>query len=282
MGFPRKGFVLTGRGGPGILAGEPRHRSERKERTLADKVIVVMPALNAEATLERTVADIPSGVVDEIILVDDRSTDRTVEIAERLGLRTIQLPRRSGYGGNQKRCYDEALGAGADIVVMVHPDYQYDSRLLPHVIGFIRDDVCDVILGSRIRTRREALESGMPVYKYVSNRILTLIENLILGFNLSECHTGYRAYRRDVLEKIDYRRNSDDFVFDTEMLVEIAAHQFRIADVPVPCRYFDEASQIRLGPSVKYGLETLGVLGAFLLHKSRLRPDRRFEPNPHD
>jgi glycosyltransferase involved in cell wall biosynthesis len=237
-----------------------------------------MPARNAEATLERTVRDIPPGVVDSIILVDDRSTDRTVELSRRLGLTTIELERRSGYGGNQKRCYDEALAAGADIVVMVHPDYQYDSRLLPYIIGFIRDGVCDVILGSRIRTRGEALASGMPRYKYVANRALTLVENLLLGVNLSECHTGYRAYRREVLEKIPYRRNSDGFVFDSEFLVEAVALGFRIADVPVPCRYFDEASQIRLGPSVRYGLGTLGVLGSYVLHRAGLRRDPRFRP----
>lgn len=239
-----------------------------------------MPALNAEATLERTVRDIPEGVVDRVILVDDVSEDRTVEISRRLGLDTIELPRRSGYGGNQKRCYDEALAAGADVVVMVHPDYQYDSRLLPHLIGFIRDGVCDVIFGSRIRTRREALASGMPPYKYVANRLLTLTENIVLGLNLSECHTGYRAYRRSVLETIPYRSNSDDFVFDTEFLVQAAHFGFRIADVPVPCRYFDEASQIRFGASVKYGAETLGVLAAYLLHRGGLRRDRRFIASP--
>lgn len=247
---------------------------------MSERVVVVMPALNAEATLERTVRDIPGGVVDRIILVDDVSEDRTVEIARRLGLQTIELPRRSGYGGNQKRCYEEALTAGADVVVMVHPDYQYDSRLLPHMIGFIRDGVCDVIFGSRIRTRGEAIRSGMPPYKYVANRFLTLVENMVLGINLSECHTGFRAYRREVLETIPYHKNSDDFVFDTEFLVQVAAFGFRIADVPVPCRYFDEASQIRFGASVKYGLETLAVLGAYLLHRGKIRRDPRFRPIP--
>jgi glycosyltransferase involved in cell wall biosynthesis len=242
------------------------------------KIVVVMPARNAEATLEKTVRDIPKGAAGEIILVDDVSSDRTVEIARRLGLRTIELPRRSGYGGNQKRCYDEALAAGADIVVMVHPDYQYDSRLLPYMIGFIKDGVCDVILGSRIRTRREALISGMPVYKYFANRALTLVENLVLGLNLSECHTGYRAYRREVLERVRYDRFDDGFVFDSEFLVAVAALGFRIADVPVPCRYFDEASQIRFRASVGYGLGTLGVLGAYLLHRAQIRRDVRFVP----
>ncbi len=240
------------------------------------KVIVVMPARNARTTLEKTVADIPSGVVDEIILVDDRSTDGTADLARKIGLTTIELEKRSGYGGNQKRCYDEALRSGADIVVMVHPDYQYDSRLLPHVIGFIRDDVCDVIFGSRIRTRREALESGMPRHKYIANRALTLIENLVFGINLTECHTGYRAFRSDVLRAIPYKRNSDNFVFDSEVLAQVVAFDFRIGDVPVPCRYFDEASEIRFWPSVRYGLETLGVAGAFLLHRWDLKKDRRF------
>jgi glycosyltransferase involved in cell wall biosynthesis len=247
---------------------------------VSGKVIVVMPALNAVATLRKTVGDIPEGVVDEIILVDDCSTDGTADLARELGLTTIELDHRSGYGGNQKRCYDEALKAGAEIIVMVHPDYQYDSRLLPHMIGFIETGVCDVVFGSRIRTRKEALDSGMPLFKYVANRFLTLIENLAFGINLTECHTGYRAYRREVLTTIPYKINSDNFVFDSEMIAQIVAFDIRIGDVPVPCRYFDEASQIRLGPSIRYGLSTLAVVGAFLLHKTGLSRDRRFIANP--
>lgn len=240
------------------------------------KVIVVMPARNARSTLKRTVDDIPEGVVDQIILVDDQSTDDTAGLARELGLTTIELESRSGYGGNQKRCYKEALNAGADIVVMVHPDYQYDSRLLPHMIGFITGDVCDVVFGSRIRTRREAIESGMPLFKYISNRVLTLIENFAFGINLTECHTGYRAYSREVLQVVPFEINSDNFVFDSEMIAEIVAHNFRIGDVPVPCRYFEEASEIGFLPSVQYGLSTLGVVGAFLLHRLHLKRDARF------
>lgn len=240
-----------------------------------------MPARNARATLRRTVEDIPEGVVDQIILVDDRSTDGTADLARELGLTTIELEERSGYGGNQKRCYREALEAGADIVVMVHPDYQYDSRLLPHLIGFIADNVCDVIFGSRIRTRSEAIESGMPPFKYVANRVLTLVENLAFGINLTECHTGYRAYSREVLSTIPYHLNSDNFVFDSEVIAEVVAHGFRMGDVPVPCRYFEEASEINFPASVRYGLSTLGVVASFLLHRIGLKRDRRFaRPSP--
>ncbi len=236
-----------------------------------------MPARNARTTLEKTVNDIPEGSVDQIILVDDQSTDGTADLARQLGLTTIELDSRSGYGGNQKRCYDEALKAGADIVVMVHPDYQYDSRLLPHMIGFISNDVCDVVFGSRIRTRREAIESGMPLFKYIANRALTFIENLAFGINLTECHTGYRAYSREVLETIPYKLNSNNFVFDSEMIAEIVTHDFRIGDVPVPCRYFEEASEISFLPSVRYGLSTLLVVADFLLYKFKLKGDRRFK-----
>jgi glycosyltransferase involved in cell wall biosynthesis len=237
------------------------------------KIIAVMPAYNAEATVERTWKDIPSGAVDEVILVDDGSTDRTVEIARTLGLTVIVHPRNGGYGANQKTCYDEALGRGADIVIMIHPDYQYDSRLTPLLTGFIEDGVCDIVLGNRIRTRREALACGMPAWKYLANRFLTFLENLALGQNLGECHTGFRAYSRRVLETIPYRRNSDDFVFDTEILVQAVHFGFRIGDVPVPVRYMPEASSINFKRSVAYGLRTLWTLVRFFAHRLRLRRD---------
>ena len=221
------------------------------------RIIVVMPAYNAAETVEATVSDIPGGLVDEIILVDDASTDNTVEIARRLGLTTIVHDTNRGYGANQKTCYDRALADGADYVVMIHPDYQYDSRLVGHIIGFLQTDVCDVILGNRIRTRAEALATGMPPYKYLANRGLTIIENMLTGQNLGEWHSGYRAYTRRVLETIPYRNNSDDFVFDSEFLVQCVYFGFRLATVPVPVRYFSEASSISMRRSIAYGAQTL-------------------------
>jgi len=232
------------------------------------KIIIVMPAFNAEATLERTYNDIPPGLVDEIILVDDASSDRTVEIAQKLGLTVIVHPENRGYGANQKTCYDEALKRNPDIVVMIHPDYQYDSRLIPYIIGFLEKGICDVVLGSRIRTRKEALECGMPKYKYLSNRLLTFTENIVLGQNVSDFHSGYRAYTRKVLETIPYHYNSDNFVFDTEFLVQAVYFGFRIGDVPVPVRYFDEASSINFSESVKYGLGCLWTAFLFRLAKT--------------
>jgi glycosyltransferase involved in cell wall biosynthesis len=235
------------------------------------KIIIVMPAYNAAETLEKTYHDIPPGTVDEIILVDDASTDRTVAIARKLGLTVIVHPENRGYGANQKTCYDEALKRNPDIVVMIHPDYQYDSRLIPYITGFLKKDICDVILGSRIRTRAEALACGMPAYKYISNRVLTFTENIVLGQNVSDFHSGYRAYTRRVLETIPYRNNSDGFVFDTEFLVQAVYYGFRIGDVPVPVRYFDEASSINFSNSVIYGCKTLFTLAKYLLQVTRLK-----------
>ena len=237
------------------------------------KVIAVMPAYNAASTLEATVRDIPKGSVDEIILVDDVSRDNTVEIARSLGLTVIEHEKNRGYGGNQKTCYDEALKRGADIVIMIHPDYQYDSRLAPYIIGFLEDGICDIILGNRIRTRREALQSGMPMWKYLANRMLTIIENMLTGQNFGEWHTGYRAYTAEVLRTIPYHKNSDDFVFDTQFLVQAVECGFRIGGVPVPVRYMAEASSINFGRSVVYGLRTLEtVLRHFLTRLGILRP----------
>lgn len=241
------------------------------------KVIVVMPAYNAAETLERTYRDIPKGFVDDIILVDDRSRDNTPEIARSLGIYTIEHPENRGYGGNQKTCYTEALKRGADIVIMIHPDYQYDSRLVPYLLGFLDLGICDIILGSRIRTRHETISCGMPVYKYFFNRILTIIENIVLGQNVSDFHTGYRAYTRTVLETIPFMNNSDDFVFDTEFLVQAVYFGFRIGCVPVPVRYFSEASSIDFKNSVVYGLKTLGTLAKYLLQKSAIKRYPLFE-----
>jgi glycosyltransferase involved in cell wall biosynthesis len=222
------------------------------------KIIVVLPAYNAASTLEMTVHDIPD-MVDEIILVDDKSDDATVAVAKRLGLFVFRRVSNGGYGANQKTCYRLALDHGADIIVMVHPDYQYDPKLINFFAEFIGSNFFDVMLGTRIRSRREALAGGMPIYKYISNRALTILENFVSGYNLSEWHTGMRAYKREVLASIDWQSNSDDFVFDTEMLFKIVAKNYRIGETPVPVRYFKNASSINFRRSLKYGLATVWV-----------------------
>jgi glycosyltransferase involved in cell wall biosynthesis len=231
------------------------------------RTIAIMPAYNAAATLERTVADIPVGAVDEIILVDDCSRDKTVEIARRLGLTVITHEKNSGYGGNQKTCYRHALERGAEFIVMIHPDYQYDSRVVQVAIEILKLGICDVILGSRIRTRREALDGGMPKWKYIANRGLTTCENIALGQNLGDFHSGFRAYRRVVLETVPFEQNSNDFVFDSQFLAQAVHFGFKLGDIPVPVRYFDEASSINFGRSVTYGLRTVQVLWQFWLHR---------------
>jgi glycosyltransferase involved in cell wall biosynthesis len=240
-----------------------------KERKF-QKVIAVMPAYNAELTLEKTFRDFPKGSVDEVIVTDDCSSDRTAEIAKSLGITVLRHSENKGYGANQKTCYDAALDKEADAVVMIHPDYQYDSRVIPYALGFLSLGVCDVIIGSRVRTRREALESGMPFYKYISNRFLTIVENIILGQNLGDFHSGFRAYTRKVLETIPYKKNSDDFVFDTEFLAQAVFFSFKIGDIPIPCRYFEEASSINFLRSTKYGLQTLLVMAKYMIQKTGL------------
>lgn len=231
------------------------------------KIIAVMPAYNAAATVEQTVKDIPEGSVAEVILVDDCSSDDTVKVAEGLGLTVISHDTNTGYGGNQKTCYRKAIDLGADIVVMIHPDYQYDSRVIPVAAELIRLGNCDVVLGSRIRTRAEALEGGMPVWKYIANRFLTAFENVAMGQNLGDFHSGFRAYRRDVLDTISWEENSDDFVFDTQFLAQSVTAGFRLADIPVPVRYFEEASSINFRRSTRYGLLTLWVMVLFWLNR---------------
>jgi glycosyltransferase involved in cell wall biosynthesis len=231
------------------------------------KVIAVLPAYNAETTLAATLADFPAGCVDEILLVDDGSTDRTVAIARDMGLTVIVHEKNTGYGGNQKTCYRYCLEHGADIVVMIHPDYQYDARVIPHAVGIIELGICDVVLGNRVRGRKETLRCGMPWWKYLSNRGLTAFENLLLGQNLGEFHSGFRVYRRKVLETIPFERNSDDFVFDTQFLVQAVHFGFRLGDIPVPVRYFDEASQINFRRSTKYGIQTLATVGKYWLNR---------------
>ncbi len=231
------------------------------------RVVAVMPAYNAALTLKQTVDDIPPGSVDEIILVDDRSSDETVALARELGLTVIPHEQNLGYGGNQKTCYRTALDAGADYIVMIHPDYQYDSRVVPVAVEILRLGICDVILGSRIRTRREALEGGMPGWKYIANRILTTVENMALGQNLGDFHSGFRAYRREVLEAVPWQNNTDDFAFDSQFLAQSVYFGFKLGDIPVPVRYFDEMSSINFRRSVKYGCTTLWILAQFWLQK---------------
>jgi len=242
------------------------------------KIVIVMPAYNAAKTIKMTLDDIPAGSFDEIILVDDCSKDNTAEIARSLGLRVIEHEKNLGYGGNQKTCYKTALESGADIVVMLHPDYQYAPKLVPFLTGLIEMNVCDIVLANRIRARKEVMDGGMPFYKYFFNRALTLVENLVLGLNLGECHSGYRAYSRKSLETLRFELNSNDFVFDQEIIAQAAACGLRIGDVPVTAKYFTEASSINLPRSIKYGLETLLVLLKFVLHKTGVIKNKKFLP----
>lgn len=240
------------------------------------KVIAVMPAYNASKTLTQTVNDIPKGVVDEVILVDDYSQDNTIEVAEGLGLTVYKHEKNMGYGANQKTCYKLALEKGADIVVMIHPDYQYDSRLTPYLVNFIRDGYFDVMLGTRIRTRKEALEGGMPLYKYLANRLLTIIENVVTGQNLSEWHTGFRAFSRKVLTTIPWQNNSDGFVFDSQFLFQCVAFGFKIGEIPVPVRYHEKSSSINFCQSVVYGLGTLRMAILYILKKFNVIKSKYF------
>ncbi|HEY5373480.1 MAG TPA: glycosyltransferase family 2 protein [Polyangiaceae bacterium] len=229
------------------------------------KVTVVMPAYNAEQTLQRTVAEVPS-LVDDIIVVDDHSRDNTTEVARKLGLHTIRHEQNRGYGGNQKTCYRAALERGADIVVMVHPDYQYTPKLVPSLAHCIASGLFDVALGSRILGGR-AREGGMPLYKYISNRLLTATENVLISQKLSEYHTGYRAFSRQLLLALPLEENDDDFAFDNQMLVQAAYFGFKIAEVTCPTSYFEEASSISFRRSVTYGFGVLRAAADFRLAK---------------
>jgi glycosyltransferase involved in cell wall biosynthesis len=242
----------------------------------SERVIVVMPAYNAAQTLEKTYNDLPQDIVDEIILVDDVSQDETVEIARRLGLKVVIHVQNTGYGGNQKTCYLEALKDGADIVVMLHPDYQYDSRLVPELIRPIRDGEADLVLGSRV-LGGGTLAGGMPVYKYLSNRFLTLVENLAFRKRLSEYHTGFRAYSRRFLETVPFLLNSDRFVFDSEILAQAVAFGFEITEIAVPTRYFDDASSVGLKDGIVYGIETLSVVLRYLLNRAGMVKTDQFQ-----
>jgi glycosyltransferase involved in cell wall biosynthesis len=248
---------------------------------LGKKLVVVLPAYNAEKTLAQTYAEIPFDIVDEVVLVDDASRDETVELAKRLGIRhVIRHERNKGYGGNQKTCYDTALALGADIVVMLHPDYQYTPKLLTAMASIIANGVYPCVLGSRI-LGGGTLKGGMPLYKYIANRFLTLAQNLLMGQKLSEYHTGYRAFSREVLEAVDYHANSDDFIFDNEMLAQIFYAGFEIAEITCPTKYFEEASSINFVRSSIYGLGVLRVSIQYALQKLGLGAFRIFQKKPH-
>lgn len=235
-----------------------------------------MPAYNAEKTLRQTYAELPHDYVDEVVLVDDASGDNTARVAKELGITTILHPVNGGYGANQKTCYRKALELGADITVMVHPDYQYSPRLVTAMASMITSGHYDVVLGSRI-LGGGALKGGMPLYKYIANRFLTAFENLILGVKLSEYHTGYRAFSRKVLETLPLERNSDDFVFDNEMLVQAVSFGFRIGEISCPTKYFPEASSISFWPCVRYGAGVLSTACKYLLHSSKTKRNAMFE-----
>jgi glycosyltransferase involved in cell wall biosynthesis len=240
------------------------------------KIVVVMPAFNAAKTLRMTYSDLPRDVVDSVILVDDGSSDETVAIARQLGLEVFIHNRNYGYGANQKTCYREALKSGADIVVMVHPDYQYDPRLVPEVIAPIQREEADVVLGSRLMGS-SPMKQGMPWWKFIANRFLTEIENLAFGLRMSEYHTGYRAFRRQALESVNLEMNSDRFIFDQEIVAQMVELKFRMTEVPVPTRYFAEASSASFWQSTRYGLEILWLLARFCLHRAGINRQRQFD-----
>jgi glycosyltransferase involved in cell wall biosynthesis len=246
---------------------------------LGKKVIVILPAYNAQATVAWTLKDIPPGIVDDILLVDDASSDQTVETARQLGLKVYIHPRNLGYGANQKTCYTEALRHAADVIVMLHPDYQYDPRLVPAMASMIASGVYDVVLGSRI-LGNTTLCGGMPRYKYVANRALTFFENLMLGSKLSEFHTGYRAFSRKVLESLPLLGNSDDFIFDNQMLAQAIAFRFNVGEISCPTHYFPEASSINFRRSVVYGLGVLRVSTTYRLWRWGLLRPRTFSESP--
>lgn len=239
------------------------------------KIIVVLPAYNAARTLEHTYEDIPKDKVHRIILVDDVSKDQTVEIAHALGLSVVIHVQNRGYGGNQKTCYLEALKDAADVVVMLHPDHQYDSKLVPELVRPILEGQADMVMGSRI-LNRQALKGGMPIWKFVANRALTILENLVYGTRLTDCHSGFRAYSRKLLTTVPFLLNSDDFVFDSQMIAQAVHFGFQIREIAVQARYFPEASSVNFRVSTKYGIKTLGVMLRFVLQRTGLLRSRIF------
>ena len=244
------------------------------------KVIVVMPAYNAAKTIRKTYSEIPFNVVDEVILVDDKSSDETIKVAQELGILTIAHERNLGYGGNQKTCYKVALEKGADIVIMLHPDYQYTPKLITAMVSLIAEGLFDCVLGSRI-LGVGALKGGMPLYKYIANRFLTLFENLLLDYKLSEYHTGYRVFSKEILQTLPLDNNSNDFVFDNQMLAQIIYAGFNIGEITCPTLYFEDASSINFSRSVKYGFGVLSVSIAGFLHRIHFKKSLIFAPLDH-
>ncbi|MFA7286834.1 MAG: glycosyltransferase family 2 protein [Patescibacteria group bacterium] len=240
------------------------------------KIVVVMPAYNAEQTVRQTYEEVPKDFVDEVVLVDDQSVDQTAAVAASLGIRTISHPKNTGYGGNQKTCYREALRLGADVVVMLHPDYQYSPKLVLPMAALIASGQYDAVLGSRFISEG-AMKNGMPLYKYVSNRCLTLFENLCTGKRLSEYHTGYRAFSRRVLESLPLAENSDDYVFDSQMLAQVLYAGFKVGEISCPARYFPEASSINFRRSVHYGFGVLATSLQYRLNKLGVMKTGRFQ-----
>lgn len=240
------------------------------------KVCVVMPAYNAEKTIEKTFLDIPNKYKTNVIVVDDSSTDDTLEVAKRLNCRVIRHSANKGYGGNQKTCYSTALETDASIIVLLHPDYQYDSRVIDAIVTIIDLGICDLVLGNRIRTRKEAIDGGMPKWKYFINRTSTFFENLLLGQSLGDFHSGFRGYSRDFLSKIPFELNSDSFLFDQQIIMQAIRFGYKVGDVPVPVRYFDDSSSINFKHSLLYGLGTIIMLVRYFLAKSNLTNDPLF------
>jgi glycosyltransferase involved in cell wall biosynthesis len=235
-----------------------------------NKILVVMPAYNAERTLLKTYEKLPKEFIDEIVLVDDASTDNTVKIANELGITVLRHDVNKGYGANQKTCYSYALKTDCDIITMIHPDYQYDPAVLPYAAGFVHLGICDIVIGSRVRSRRETLNGGMPLYKYLANRFLTTFENIFWGQNLGDFHSGFRIYHRKVLEKVNFLHNSDNFVFDTELLAQAIYWRFRLGDVPIPTKYDKDSSSINFPTSVKYGILSSAVLLKYMLTRMKI------------
>ncbi len=240
------------------------------------KIVIVLPAYNAEMTLRETLSEIPPGLTDEVLLVDDASRDKTVELAESLGLKVIVHPENRGYGGNQKTCYNEALRLGADIVVMLHPDLQYHPRYLTELVQPLIEGTADASFGSRMINRRNALEGGMPFYKFIANIMLTGFENFCLGAHFTEYHSGLRAYTREFLEAVNYNQNSDGFIFDNEIIIQGLHKGFRIHEISIKARYFDEASSIGFFPSVMYGLRILKRIASYKFHQWGIRKSSRY------
>ena len=240
-------------------------------------IVVVMPAYNAQKTLEKTYRDVPKDVVSEIILVDDGSRDKTVELSRKLQIKTFVHPNNLGYGGNQKTCYWEALKLDPDVVIMIHPDYQYDATLIPEMIRPILQNRYDMMFGSRIRTRKEALEGGMPAMKYFFNRLYTIGANILLGVNFSEHMSGMRAYSRKTLKTVPFQRFTNDFAFDQQFTVSAISFGLRIGELPIPVRFYEESSSIRFIPGLKFGIESLVILTQYLAHKSGMVKNKMFK-----